>query len=135
MRDQTRVPKSRVTIWQQDRDIALSHLRNRGTTAVATPKMIIGNHQRYISAQTMRNRLREVGLRARRPFVGVVLTQRHRQIRLQWARQHLRFTQADLANVLFIDETRFNLQCSDGRLRVYHRRGEMYSAPCVKEKG
>jgi hypothetical protein len=135
MRDRTRVPKSCVTTRQQDRTMALSHLGNRGTTAVATPRMIIGNHQRYISAQTMRNRLREVGLRARRPFVGVVLTQKHRQIRLQWTRRHLRFTGADLANVLFTDETRFNLRCSDGRLRVYRRRGEMYSAPCVKENG
>lgn len=97
--------------------------------------MIIGNHQRNISAQTVRNRRREVGLRARRPFVGVVLTPRHRQIRLQWARRHLRFTRTDWANVLFTDETRFNLRRSDGRLRVYRRRGERYSAPCVKEKG
>lgn len=97
--------------------------------------MIIGNHQRNISTQPVRNQLREFGLRARRPFVGIVLTQRHRQIWLQWARRHLRFTRADWANVLFTDETRFNLRRSDGRLRVYRRRGERYSAPCVKEKG
>lgn len=83
---------------RQVRHIALSHLRDRGTTAVATSKMIIGNHQRNISEQTVRNWLREVGLRARRPF-SVVLTQRHRQIRMQWARRHLRSTRADWANV------------------------------------
>lgn len=114
MKDRERIPKRRVTIRRQDRHIALSHLRDRVTTAVATSRMIIGNHQRNISAQTVRNRLREVGLRARR---------------------HLRFTRADWANVLFTDETRFNLRRSDGRLRVYRRRGERYSAPCVKEKG
>lgn len=81
------------------------------------------------------NRLREVGLRARRPFAGVVLTLRHRQIRMQWARRHLIFTRADWADVLFTNETRFSLRRSDGRLRVYRRRGERYSAPCVKEKG
>lgn len=54
---------------------------------------------------------------------------------MQWARRHLRFTGADWANVLFADETRFNLRRSDGRLRVYRWRGKRYSAQCVKEKG
>jgi transposase len=45
----------------------------------------------------------------------------------------LRFTRADWANVLFVDETRIKLRSSDGRKRVYHRRGERHSTACVEE--
>ena len=75
-----------------------------------------------------------MGLRARRPFVGLVLTGRHRRIWRQWARRHLRFTIADWANVAFTDESRFNLQKSDGRERIYRRLGERYSDNCVNER-
>lgn len=64
---------------------------------------------------------------------GVVLTARHRQARLAWARQHLRFTGANWANVLFVDETRVKLRGADGRTRIYRRRGERNAANCVME--
>ena len=76
-----------------------------------------------------------MGLRARRPYVETVLTDRHRQLRLQWARRHLRYTGADWARVLFTDESKFNLRRSDGRARVYRRRGERFSDNCVRERG
>ena len=76
-----------------------------------------------------------MGLRARRPYVETVLTDRHRQLRLQWARRHLWYTGADWARVLFTDESKFNLRRSDGRARVYRRRGERFSDNCVRERG
>uniref|UniRef100_A0A673Z8I9 Carbonic anhydrase n=1 Tax=Salmo trutta TaxID=8032 RepID=A0A673Z8I9_SALTR len=42
----------------------------------------------HVSAQTVRNRLHEGGMRARRPQVGVVLTAQHRAGRLAFAREH-----------------------------------------------
>ena len=44
-----------------------------------------------ISLQTVRNRLHEVGLRARRPTKKVKLTDRHRQERIAFARRHRRW--------------------------------------------
>lgn len=82
----------------------------------------------------MRNRLRENGLRARRPYRGLVLKQRHRRQRLQWARTHLRWTQRDWQNVLFSDESRFTISRSDGRHRVYRRPNERYADTCVEER-
>jgi hypothetical protein len=51
----------------QDRHIRLRHLRDRFTTAISTAAAIPG--QRKISDQTIRNHLREAGIRARRPLV------------------------------------------------------------------
>ena len=57
-------------------------------TATATAANTPGLHNNRISAQTVRHRLRENDLHARRPYVGYVLTQSHRQNRLNWARVH-----------------------------------------------
>lgn len=131
--DRRRHPKRRVTTRRQDRYITVSHLRDRFTSSTGTARQIMGSHGRNIAPQTVRNRLREVGLRCRRPMKGVTLTLRHRQARLRWARQHFRFTRADWANVLFVDETRVKLRGADGRTRIYRRRGERTNANCVLE--
>ena len=68
--DRVRSGRPRVTTPAQDRHIRLRHLRDRFTTATSTA--IPG--QRRISDQTVRNSLREAGIRARRPVKAVVLT-------------------------------------------------------------
>ena len=81
----------------------------------------------------MRNRLHSAGLRARRPYVGVPLSQRHRQARLAWTRQHRRWTNQQWATVLFTDESRFLLDMLDRRRRVWRRRGERYANCAIVE--
>ena len=71
----------------------------------------------------MRNRLRASGIRPHRPYVGPILSARHRRERRR----------NDWASVLFTDESRFNLRRSDGRVRVYRRRGERFRDACVVE--
>ena len=128
-----RRPRRRVTTRRQDRYIVLSHLRNRQLTAASTARNTIGIHNRPVSRQTIINRLREGGIRARRPMKAPILYRRHKAARLAWARRHLRFTRADWANVLFVDETKINLNGSDGRDRVYRRRGERANDNCIVE--
>ena len=72
-----------------------------------------------ISGQTVRRRLRESGLRARRPVVGPILKKRHRTMRLAWARARRRWRLHIWQHVLFGDISRFSLRFSDGRYRVY----------------
>jgi hypothetical protein len=52
------------------------HIRNRTMTARETASNVPG--LRRISAQTVRNRLRENGLRAGRPYLSAILRRRHR---------------------------------------------------------
>ena len=86
-----------------------------------------------VSVQTVRNRLHSAGLRARRPYVGVPLSQRHRQARLAWTRQNRRWTNQQWATVLFTDESRFLLDMLDRRHCVWRRRGERYANCAITE--
>ena len=65
--DRPRSGRPRVTTAQQDRYIRVLHLRDRRALPTVTSSQIPG--LRRISAQTVRNRLREGGLRACRPVV------------------------------------------------------------------
>ena len=68
-----------------------------------------------ISTQTVRNRLHEFGLNARRLAVHVPLTRQHVQDWLDFARIHVRWTIRDWTPVLFTDESRFYLDFTDRR--------------------
>ena len=84
----------------------------------------------------MLRRLRQARqpIRQRRPYVGQVLTARHRAAGLQWAQWHFRWGRQQWARVLFSDESRFNLSHHDGRIRVFRRTGERFADNCLIER-
>ena len=129
-RDRPRSGRPRVTSNRQDTYIRVVRLRDRLRTATLTARSIPG--LRRINPRTVRNRLRERGIRPRRPALRPVLDQRHRVARFAWCRRH--FTQQDWALVLFTDESRFQLDSSDGRSRVYRRVGELFHDSCVIQR-
>ena len=122
--------RPRVTTPVQDRYILNQHLRNC-LTATATASVTSGTHNPRISAQTVRNRFAENSLRARRPYVRTILTDRHHHDRLQWADRHINWTRQDWRTILFSDESRFALSNRDGGIRLYRRRNEHYADCCV----
>ncbi|KAK7116864.1 hypothetical protein V1264_002470 [Littorina saxatilis] len=87
-----------------------------------------------VSGQTIRNRLHNFGLRARRPVRGTTLTANHRAARRAWCTQHVRWQRQQWAQVLFTDESRFCLEPADGRIRVWRRRGERFAEGAVLER-
>lgn len=130
--DAPRQGRPRVTTPAQDRYIRLRHLRNRFHSASSTAQQLPGG--RRISEQTVRNRLRDAGLRPYRPYRGPVLTRRHRQTRMQWALQHRQWTlRNNWRHVVFSDESQFLLSRHDRRRRVYRRVGERHAQGCVDE--
>ena len=78
--------RSRVTNPRTDRFITLTHLRLRFQTTSSA-------RQYGISKQTVLRRLSQARqpIRPRRPYVGKVLTVRHRAAHLQWAQRHFRW--------------------------------------------
>ena len=101
--DRPRPGSQRVTSQREDRYIRLRHLRDRFATATSTSMEFLGW---WVNAETIRNRLRTAGLRARRPYFGPVFTRVHRQQRRLWTRRHVRFTQRQWNTVVFSDESR-----------------------------
>ena len=126
-----RIPgRPRVTNPQTDRFITLTRLRRCFQTATSSAR------QYGISKQTVWRRLRQARqcIWPRRPYVGQVLTARHRAARLQWAQRHFRWGRHQWARVLFFDESRFNLSHHDGRIRIFRRRGERFADNCLIER-
>ena len=134
--DRPRSGRPRMTSRRQDRTIRLAHLRIRHLTATETALNTVGTHNRQISPKTVGSRLREIGLRARRPYVGLPLTQARRLRRMACLTAHASrlFPMRQWRRVLFTDESRFTLYRADGRRRVYRRRGERFADACVVER-
>ena len=131
-RDRLRSGRPHVTSNHQDTYIRVVHLRDQFRTATLTARSIPG--LRRISPRTIRNRLHERGIRPWRPAIRPVLQQCHRVARFACCRWHIHFMQQDWARVLFMDESRFHLDSSDGRSRVYRRVGERFHYSCVIQR-
>lgn len=127
----TRRPGSggvRCTSARDDRFIVLEILRNRFLTAVEIRQRLQMSRNVNVSERTVRRRMEEVDLRARRPARGPQLLPQHRSARLQFAREHANWSHDQWARVLFTDECRIALNAPDGRQRVWRRKGERYLA-------
>ena len=76
--------QQRVTTTHQDRHIVRLHIRDRMLPAARTAPTVPGGRG-AISAETVCFPLRSAGLRAHRPCVGPILTDRHRNERRRCA--------------------------------------------------
>ncbi len=81
--------RPRVTTPAQD--LRIQHIQDQLRPATRTAAATIGLHHQRISAQTVRNRLREAHLHARHPHRGLDLTAVCRRNRLEWANAHIRW--------------------------------------------
>ncbi|GFX96082.1 transposable element Tcb2 transposase [Trichonephila clavipes] len=118
--------RPRATTPAEDRFLALSARRRRTTTV---PQLVADHFQasgRRISATTVRNRLHNAGLYARRPVVCVPLNGRQRRNRLCWAREHVSWTQQQWASVLFYRRVRFTMESDSARLLIWREQRTRY---------
>lgn len=67
-----------------------------------------------ISDRTIRRRLNDASLPARRPAKKPLISIRNQKKRLQFAKEHLHWTEMKWRTVLFSDESKFNVFGSDG---------------------
>ena len=115
--DRRRLSRPRVTNPRTDRFITLTHHRRRFQTATSSAR------QYGISKQTVLRRLRHARqpIWPRRPYVGQVLTARHRAARLQWAQRHA--VGGDSSGLGFYSlRFTFNLSHHDGRFPVFWKK-------------
>ena len=88
---------------------------------------------RTIHPETVRRRLKETQIYARRPYKGPVLSPKQGMHRLQWPRRHVRWTRNHWAEVLFCDESRFSSNIADWWKGVWCQRRERYADCCVMQ--
>ena len=70
---------------------------------------------------------------ARMPLRRLPLSRDHQHLRLQWARER-RHWRAEWRNVVFSDESRFNMSYNDGRIRVRPYAGERNLRACILQR-
>ncbi len=126
--------RPRLTTPAQDLHIQHLHLQDRLRTATQTAAVTIGLHNQRISAQTVRNHLREAYLHARRPHWGLDLTAVCRRNQLEWGNAHIQWRLALWRGVLFTDESRFSLYRADSRQRLWRRVGERFADVNVMDR-
>ena len=80
-----------------------------------------------ISVRSVVRRLHNANLRARRVVRRPHLLPRHRQIRMQWAYDHLHWNIRNWRKIHWSDESRFLLRPVDGRMRVWRERNTAYN--------
>ncbi len=125
--------RPRVTTPAQDLHIQHLYLQDRLRPATRTASATIDLHYQIISAQTVRNRLREAHLHShlhsRRPHRGLNLTAVCRRNQLECANAHIRWRLALWRGVLFTVESRFrfSLYREYGRQRVWRCVGERFA--------
>lgn len=115
--------RSRITTRRQDRYIQITARRNRTMTAMMLATRLHSSSGLLVSDQTIRNRLREVRLRSRRPLRVPPIAPHNRRARLQWARVHRDWEEEEWRYVCFSDESRFGMRPDTRRTRVWRTSG------------
>ncbi|UYV78474.1 hypothetical protein LAZ67_16001621 [Cordylochernes scorpioides] len=121
------------TLSRADRQIVRMAVTDRLVTSRTVAQHIQSVTHHPVSARTIRRRLQQSRLSARRPLLRLTLTQNHRRLRRQWCDERRMWT-AEWNEIVFIDELRFCLQHHDGRIRVWIHRGERMLNSCVMHR-
>lgn len=122
--------RKRSTTPRTDRMLLKMSLNNRKLT---NRSLMIGMAQQYdvnLSVMTVRRRLKEAGLNARRPRKKPKLTPRMIKQRIDWAKEYVGKDVDFWKGVVFTDESKFEI-LQENTQYVRRRPGEEFKPECV----
>ncbi|GFX19400.1 uncharacterized protein TNCV_472521 [Trichonephila clavipes] len=103
------------TTSRKDRQIVCMAVMDRSVTSRTIAQFTESVTHHSMSACTIRRRLQQSGLSARRPLLVLPLTKNHRRLRHQWCDER-RMWAAEWNEVFFTGESHICLQHHDGRI-------------------
>jgi transposase len=110
LKDSTRLGRPRATTSKQDqRIVSLAEEETFITARDIANKL--NRQQVVVSERTVQRRLNEAGAKYNRPMSKPLLTERHRENRLQWAQEH---ENTNWDQVIFSDETTIRMNSVKG---------------------
>ncbi|GFV98875.1 transposable element Tc3 transposase [Trichonephila clavipes] len=118
---------------REDRQIVHIAVTDRSGTSRTVAQHIESLTHHSVSARIIGRRLQQSGLSARRPLLGLPLTQNHRRLRRQWCDERKMWV-AEWNEVVFSDESHICLQHHDGRIRTWRHRGETMLNSCIMHR-
>lgn len=130
-RSRYRSGRPRVTSQSEDKFICVQSKRQRTRTAPEIREELNSIRQRPVSVTTVQRRLRDYGLKGCVAAKKPLLRKQNKIKRLQWAKKHKDWSIAQWCQVLFSDESKFEI--FGGKRRQYVRRqvGERMLNQCV----
>ncbi len=87
--------------------------------------------QNTISEHTTHRTLKQMDYSSRRPHRVPLLSAKNRKRRIQFTQDHQNWTIEDCKNIAWSDESRFLLQHSDGRVRIWCKEHESTDPSCL----
>lgn len=134
-----RTGRPKITTDRDNKMIARMSISDPRKTAVAITKEFNTNRSSKVHVSTVRRRLNDAGLYARRPSRKPHISAKNRKARVEFAKKHLSWGVKEWSKVLWSDESKFNLFSSDGiqyvRRPIGKRSDRKYMVPTVKHGG
>ena len=115
--DRPRSGCPRLSSARENRELVRISLRDRKLTSTQLKREWSETSQVSSSSRTVRRRLDDAGLYGRVAWK----TDRHKLIRLNWAKEHKNWSVHDWNKVIWSDESKFSLFGSDGRVYIRRR--------------
>lgn len=101
--------RKRLTSKREDRILIRESLKDRKKSSSALAAALSDEFSKPVSARTARRRLLEAGLKGCKARKKPWLSEKNRKNRLEWARRYQHFTEEDWSNVLWSDESNFEV--------------------------
>ena len=130
----TRKGHRRKTTAAQDRYLHITARRNCTANATHLRQGLLAATGVQVSTQTIRNRLHENGLRARRPLKVAPLNRTRKGARVARARNPSLWARQQWGRTLFCDETRISLHPDNNDIRVWRGRGQRLHPNFIRER-
>ena len=122
-----------MTTKREDRMIVKKSLKDRFDTATSISRAFFEQIGKPISRKTVSRRLNKEKLVARIPCRKSLISKKNQKVRLDFATEHILWTEAQWKMVHFSDESKFNLVTSDRKRFVRRKKGGRLSPQCVKK--
>ncbi|GFU29229.1 transposable element Tcb2 transposase [Trichonephila clavipes] len=116
--------RPRQTSRQEDRHIVRNARVKPTASSVAILAKVELSLGAPVSSRTIQRRLAEGHLVTRCPLRVLPLRPTYRLLRLEWCCSRINWTAAEWNQVVFSDESSFNLSSDDNRVRVGRPKGE-----------
>lgn len=131
--------RPRITSVTEGRRVATTSKRNRLLTAPEITNILNNSREVPVSTTTVKRRLMEAGLGGRVAARKSLLRPQNKKKRLDWAKQHEKWTVDEWKRVLWTDESKFEIFGSKRRVFVRRKVGERMMkqrvVPTVKHGG
>lgn len=123
--------RPRATTSADDRRIVVTSKLNRRKTAPEITAELNVGRPKPVSVSTVKRRLQKAGLHGRIAMKKPLLRKQNKQKRLKWAREHQHWTIEEWKNVLWTDESKFELFGTRRRVFVRRSVGERTREECI----